>query len=135
MNPIMITIISTVALLVTFGIVLFFFRRYYTKRLNIAIKRAQKSEQLKSVFIENISRTLRSPLMAISERCNKILGEKEENLQPTQTKKMVTDISESSKALIDFVKQLHEMSKFEGVTPSFTFIEVNLSELMASYRR
>lgn len=27
------------------------------------------------------------------------------------------------------------MSKFEGVTPSFTFIEVNLSELMASYRR
>lgn len=27
------------------------------------------------------------------------------------------------------------MSKFEGITPSFTFIEVNLSELMASYRR
>ena len=27
------------------------------------------------------------------------------------------------------------MSKFEGITPPFTFIEVNLTELMASYRR
>jgi signal transduction histidine kinase len=27
------------------------------------------------------------------------------------------------------------MSKFEGITPSFTFIEINLAELMASYRR
>jgi signal transduction histidine kinase len=37
--------------------------------------------------------------------------------------------------LTDFVSQLYDMSKFEGITPSFTFIEVNLSELMASYRR
>ena len=28
-----------------------------------------------------------------------------------------------------------ELSKFEGITPAFTFIEVNLAELMASYRR
>jgi K+-sensing histidine kinase KdpD len=50
-------------------------------------------------------------------------------------RKLATDISEYSKELLDFVHQLHEMSKFEGITPTFTFIEVNLSELMASYRR
>ena len=37
--------------------------------------------------------------------------------------------------MLDFVKQLLELSSFEGGMPSFTFIEVNLAELMASYRR
>ncbi len=64
-----------------------------------------------------------------------ILEEKDENMQPALVKKIVTDISDNSKELVDYVSQLHEMSKFEGITPSFTFIEVNLSELMASYRR
>ncbi|MBR6843209.1 MAG: hypothetical protein IKM77_13045, partial [Prevotella sp.] len=45
------------------------------------------------------------------------------------------NIKKDSEDLIGFVAQLFEMSKFEGITPSFTFIEVNLTELMASYRR
>ena len=128
-------ILTTILLLIAFGICFLFVLHRYTKRLDIAIKRAQKSEQLKSVFIENISRTLRLPLNAITGLCNTILDEKDENLQTAQVRKLVTDISDNSKELIDFVSQLHEMSKFEGITPSFTFIEVNLTELMASYRR
>ena len=130
-----VAILIIVLLLLAFGICLFLVRRHYVKLLNVAVKRAQKSEQLKSVFIENISRTLRSPLNAIADYCNKILEEKDENLQPTLVRKSVTDISDYSKELLDFVMQLHEMSKFEGITPTFTFIEVNLIELMASYRR
>ena len=133
---ILVVIISVVVfLLIAFGIGFLLVRRHYTKRLDVAVKRAQKSEQLKSVFIDNISRTLRSPLNAIEGSCNKILQEKDENLQPPQVRKSVTEISDHTKELIDFVDQLHEMSKFEGITPSFTFIEVNLTELMASYRR
>ena len=133
---ILVVIISVVVfLLIAFGIGFLLVRRHYTKRLDVAVKRAQKSEQLKSVFIDNISRTLRSPLNAIEGSCNKILQEKDENLQPPQVRKSVTEISDHTKELIDFVAQLHEMSKFEGITPSFTFIEVNLTELMASYRR
>ena len=128
-------ILIIVFLLVASGIGFFLVRRHYVKLLDVAVKRAQKSEQLKSVFIENISRTLRSPLNAISGFCDKILEEKDEDLQPAQVKKSVTDISEYSKELVDFVSQLKEMSKFEGITPTFTFIEVNLIELMASYRR
>lgn len=48
---------------------------------------------------------------------------------------MVTNTSNNAQQLLDFVTELYDMSKFEGITPSFTFIEVNLSELMASYRR
>ena len=128
-------ILIIIFLLIASGICFLLLRRHYTKLLDVAIKRAQKSEQIKSVFIDNISRTLRPPLKAIVGFCDQILEEKDENVQPAVVKKSVTDISEYTKELLDFVLQLHEMSKFEGVTPTFTFIEVNLSELMASYRR
>jgi signal transduction histidine kinase len=65
-------------LLIVFGICLILVRRHYTKLLDVANKRAQKSQQLKSVFIDNISRTLRSPLQVIDGFCNMILDEKDE---------------------------------------------------------
>ena len=133
MNAVSLVII--IILLIAFVICLILVRRHYTKLLDVANKRAQKSQQLKSVFIDNISRTLRSPLQVIEGFCNMILDEKDENMQPAQVRESMLNISSHTQELIDFVAQLHEMSKFEGITPSFTFIEVNLSELMASYRR
>ena len=130
-----VTLVVIIILLIAFGICLVLVRRHYTKLLDVANKRAQKSQQLKSVFIDNISRTLRSPLQVIEGFCNMILDEKDENMQPAQVRESMLNISSQTQELIDFVAQLHEMSKFEGITPSFTFIEVNLSELMASYRR
>lgn len=130
-----VTLVVIIILLIAFGICLVLVRRHYTKLLDVANKRAQKSQQLKSVFIDNISRTLRSPLQVIEGFCNMILDEKDENMQPAQVRESMLNISSHTQELIDFVAQLHEMSKFEGITPSFTFIEINLSELMASYRR
>jgi K+-sensing histidine kinase KdpD len=130
-----VTLVVIIILLIAFGICLVLVRRHYTKLLDVANKRAQKSQQLKSVFIDNISRTLRSPLQVIEGFCNMILDEKDENMQPAQVRESMLNISSHTQELIDFVAQLHEISKFEGITPSFTFIEVNLSELMASYRR
>jgi K+-sensing histidine kinase KdpD len=132
----MIVALSTlIFLLLASGICLLLVRRHYVKLLDVTLRRAQKSERLKSVFIENISRTLRSPLNAIVDQCSNILEEKDGYQQPAEVRKSVADISEYSKELASYVSQLHEMSKFEGVTPSFTFIEVNIIELMASYRR
>ena len=130
-----VTLVVIIILLIAFGICLILVRRHYTKLLDVANKRAQKSQQLKSVFIDNISRTLRSPLQVIEGFCNMILDEKDKNMLPAHVRELMLNISSHAQELIDFVAQLHEMSKFEGITPSFTFIEVNLSELMASYRR
>jgi signal transduction histidine kinase len=82
-----------------------------------------------------VSRTLRSPLNAISKYSDFVLEEKDENMQPEQVREMVTNISKNTQQLLHFISKLVELSKFEGITPSFTFIEVNLTELMASYRR
>lgn len=134
MNEVVVFVVI-VLILIACGVCLILVRRHYEKLLEVAVKRAQKSEQLKSVFIDNISRSLRSPLKAVEGMCNMIAEEKDEDMQPAQVKESVANINKHTTELIDFVAQLHEMSKFEGITPSFTFIEVNLSELMASYRR
>ena len=128
-------LLIAIVLVVGFLLILFSVRRHYVKLLRRAVKRAQKSEQLKSAFIDNVSHTLRTPLNAILGYSNMILDENDKAMQPAVVKEMANNIKIDSQELIGFVEQLFEMSKFEGITPSFTFIEVNLTELMASYRR
>ena len=122
-------------LLTGFGVALFFIHRYYNQQLKREVNRAQKSERLKSVFLDNASQTLRAPLNAILGYSNMILEEKNETMDAVQVKQMAGHIQQSSQELLDFIKQLMDLSGFEGGMPSFTFIEVNLAELMASYRR
>ena len=122
-------------LLIGFAVALFFVHRYYNQQLKREVNRAQKSERLKSVFLDNASQTLRAPLNAILGYSNMILEEKNETMDAVQVKQMVGHIQQSSQELLDFIKQLMDLSNFDGGMPSFTFIEVNLAELMASYRR
>ena len=129
------TVLISVVIVIAAGLFVLIVRRRDARKIDLALKRAQKSEQLKSVFIDNISRTLRVPLTAINGYCDLLLEENGENKLSAQTKELVNNISKDTKELSEYVDQLHEMSKFEGITPSFTFIEVNLIELMASYKR
>lgn len=122
-------------LLIGFAVALFFIHRYYNQQLKREVNRAQKSERLKSVFLDNASQTLRAPLNAILGYSNMILEEKNETMDAVQVKQMVGHIQQSSQELLEFLKQLMDLSNFDGGMPSFTFIEVNLAELMASYRR
>ena len=122
-------------LLIGFATALFFVHRYYNQQLKREVNRAQKSERLKSVFLDNASQTLRAPLNAILGYSNMILEEKNETMDAVQVKQMAGHIQQSSQELLDFIKQLMDLSGFDGGMPSFTFIEVNLAELMASYRR
>lgn len=133
MNVVFIIII---ALLLAGGAIGFFFiHRRYERKLKKEVTRAQKSERLKSVFLENISRTLRTPLNAILGYTNMILEDENETMKPAQVKELATNIHQNTEQLIGFVSKVFELTQFEGVTPAFTFIEVNLIELMASYRR
>jgi K+-sensing histidine kinase KdpD len=132
---IFVLMIVIVVLLVGFVLALFFMHCHYEKQLKKEVKRAQKSEQLKSAFIDNVCHTLRTPLNAILGYSNMILEENDETMNAAHVKEMSSNINNNSKDLLAFVEQLFEISKFEGITPSFTFIEVNLTELMASYRR
>ena len=112
-----------------------FLHRYYEKRLAKAVRHAQRSEQLKSVFLSNVSRALRTPLNAILGYTELMLDGDDESLRPSQVKEMTANIHHNSEQVLSFISQLLDLSNFEGSMPSFTLIEVNLAELMASYRR
>ena len=120
-------------LIIGFGVSIFYIHHYYEYRLRKEVYRAQKSEQLKSVFLDNASQALRTPLKAILNYSTLLL--EDEEIQPEQVKEMAIHINNNTQELLGFVKQLMDLSTFEGGMPAFTFIEVNLAELMASYRR
>lgn len=122
-------------LLAGFGIAVYLLYHHFKRRLKRETIRTQKSEQLKAVFLDNASHALRTPLNAILGYSNMIIEEDSKGALPRQVREMANHIKTDSQKLLDYVKQLTELSSYEGGMLSFTYIEVNLAELMASYRR
>ncbi|GJG34045.1 hypothetical protein PRMUPPPA20_21540 [Xylanibacter ruminicola] len=102
-------------------------------RLRNEIGRAQRSERIKTVFMANVSHALRTPLNAIITDSQKLLDNEESD--PKKLKAMMTTINQNGKQLLYFISQLLELSSFDSNMATFTLIEVNLAELIASYRR
>ena len=122
-----------ILILVLFAICLFLVQHYYHVRLRNEIGRAQRSERIKTVFMANVSHALRTPLNAIITDSQKLLDHEE-----TDSKKLnaaMTTINQNGKQLLYFISQLLELSSFDSNMATFTMIEVNLAELIASYRR
>ena len=122
-----------ILVLVLFAICLFLVQHYYHVRLRNEIGRAQRSERIKTVFMANVSHALRTPLNAIITNSQKLLDNEESD--PKKLKAMMTTINQNGKQLLYFISQLLELSSFDSNMATFTMIEVNLAELMASYRR
>ena len=128
-------LIIVVALFVLLGVSFLIVRHFYVKKLRREIKRAQTSERIKSVFLANVSHALRTPLNAIIGFSDVILMDKQGDMNREEIKEVATHINENGQQLFYFISQLLELSNFESSVLSFTMIEVNLAELMASYRR
>ena len=122
-----------ILILVLFAICLFLVQHYYHVRLRNEIGRAQRSERIKTVFMANVSHALRTPLNAIITDSQKLLDTEESD--PKKLKAMMATINQNGKQLLYFISQLLELSSFDSNMATFTLIEVNLAELIASYRR
>ena len=129
-------VIVIIALVVLFAVGLYFVRRGYLRRLNREVKRAQSSERIKTIFLANVSHALRTPLNAIIGFSDILMKEQEKGqVDPEQLKEAATHINQNGHQLLFFIQQLLELSNFESSVLTFSLIEVNLAELMASYRR
>ncbi len=124
-----------IILVTAFPATIYILWNYYQGRLRSEVKRAQKSEHLKAVFLANVSHALRTPLNSIIGFSDIILKEKPGNLKEEQMTEMITHINKNGHQLLYFISQLLELSNYEGSMLTFSMIEVNLAELMASYRR
>ena len=122
-----------ILILVLFAICLFLVQHYYQVRLRNEIGRAQRSERIKTVFMANVSHALRTPLNAIITDSQKLLDTEESDSKKLNA--AMTTINQNGKQLLYFISQLLELSSFDSNMATFTMIEVNLAELIASYRR
>ena len=122
-----------ILVLVLFAICLILVQHYYQVRLRNEIGRAQRSERIKTVFMANVSHALRTPLNAIITDSQRLLDTEESDYKKLNA--AMTTINQNGKQLLYFISQLLELSSFDSNMATFTMIEVNLAELMASYRR
>ena len=133
MDILQVSIVVFLLLLIAAGF--FFLDRYYRILLRKEVIRARRSEHIKTVFLANVSHALRNPLNSIITKSNHIIAEGADNVNPEKIMDSIAQINKDGNQLMYFVSQLLELSNYESGVQTFTFVEVNLSELMASYRR
>lgn len=122
-------------LLIGFAFTFVLLYQHYERKVKNQVRRARMSEQMRSAFLSNVSHALRTPLAAIESYSKMILDEKDALMRPAQVKEMASHIHQNSQDVIEYITQLRALSNFDGDTPAFMIVQVNLAELMASYRR
>lgn len=122
-----------VLVIVLVAIVILFHRQ--SLRLQEEMDRAQKSESVKSTFLVHVSHSLRSPLNNILNYCNALEVMQNEQFQHQEYYNAIKNIRTHAARIQKFLNELLELSNYESSVPTLTAIEVNLAELVMSYRR
>jgi len=125
--------VLVLVLIVTLIAILILFQRQ-GKRLKEEIDRAVESEGIKSTYLMDVSQNFRGPLESIMADCEHLL-EKESVKADGELLETVKEISNNSRQLYQYANEIKEFSNMEGNIPNSTKIEVNLIELIMSYRR
>ncbi len=103
-------------------------------RLKEEMTMVQKNEGIKSAYLSDVSMSFREPLKNIIKECDSLI-ENEHIAAHQEILDTITGIRNKSRQLIQFSNEILEMSNMESNIPHSTKIEVNLIELIMSYRR
>ena len=120
---------------ITIAVCFYLMRCYYLRLLHYEVERARRSEHIKTVFLANVSHALRNPLHSIITTSDEVLSSGVDDMRPQQITDALSQISKDSNQLMYFISELIELSNIESNVMTFTLIEVNMAELMQSYRR
>jgi signal transduction histidine kinase len=120
------------AVLLTF-VALYLQQRLHSRRLHQEMRRAQKSEQLKTVFLANVSHALRTPLNAINGFSDMLCTMPEGSLSFADQQEMINQIHSNGEQLLYFINELLQLSTIEGNGIEFQSVDCDLSQLMNEY--
>ena len=120
------------AILLTLAILLLQ-QHLHSRRLHREMRRAQKSEQLKTVFLANVSHALRTPLNAIIGFSDMMSSMPEGTLSHADQLEMSNQIHNNGKQLLYFINELLQLSNIEGNGIDFQLIECNINQIMNEY--
>ncbi len=105
------------------------------KKLFKECLRTRKDDEIKSSFLTHISHALRMPLKSINDDCKKLEGEDSKELSGEERISLISNIHRNSHQMFTYLNELQELTNFDGSVPALSMIEVNLAELIMSYRR
>ncbi len=114
-------------------LLILFMQRRHNKRLHIEMRRAQKSDQLKTVFLANVSHALRTPLNAIIG-FSELLYQGGNDVPAEDRQQMLSQINSNGNQLLYFINELLELSNIEGGGVQFTRVAADIRELLESYK-
>ena len=97
------------------------------------MRRAQKSEQLKIVFLANVSHALRTPLNAIIGFSDMMRSMPEGTLSAADQQEMLNQIHGNGEQLLYFINELLELSDIQGNGIDFQSVECGLNQMMHEY--
>lgn len=119
--------------LLALAVLAFFFYRLLEQLKRVKI-RAQKNEEIKSSFLTHINNALRTPLDTINSYCE-TLEKDDKELTVEKRQEIISNIHKESNQMYTYLNELEELTNFDGAIPALSMIEVNLAELILSYRR
>ena len=96
--------------------------------LNDALKRAERSDQLKLAFLANMSHEIRTPLNAIVG-FSSLMSESLPDIDEASMKEYAEIIDTNSKLLMLLISDILDLSKIESNTMEYKFMQVSLNDL------
>jgi len=105
------------------------------KQIKKLTLRTQRDEEIKSNFLTQICHALRMPLVIINDYLENVKTKGCENMSDVERQQVMMNIHKNSQQMFTYLDELQELTNFEGAIPALSMIEVNLAELIMSYRR
>lgn len=122
-----------VALVFVFLITFIIFQQRYQRKIHREMVRAQRSEQLKTIFLGNISHALRTPLNAIIGFSDVLDSEEGKMMTDADQHQLLQLINTNGRQLLYFINQLLELSEIEGSTEPVERLEVDVATALRGY--
>ena len=104
-----------------------------TKRLQKEIDRARKSEELKGIFLSNVSHALRTPLNAIIGFSELMLDAPQDTMKEEERKQLLGLINTNGLPLLHMINELLSLSDIEGNNALFDRQVTDVDHEMSVY--
>lgn len=98
-----------------------------------AEKAARRSEQIKTVFLQNVSHALRTPLNAIIGFSDLMRTDSAGLLEEEDKKQLLESIHQNGEQLLYFINELIQLSAIEGNNIHFDRVTLDLRQLMEEF--
>lgn len=122
-------------LIITMLVVHMLVQRRSNKRLRKEMIRAQRSEQMKNVFLGNVSHALRTPLNSVIGFSDILIKAEEGALSFAEQKQMLGIINKNGQQLLSFINELLQLSDIEGDELLFHRTEIDLPAIMEEFAK